>query len=74
MLQYKELYFKKLTKYMTSVQPSSVTHVNTVNPANPMLSKLVIPKFGPFQTFSQLVPGGHWKPNLSLVLQGCGSS
>jgi len=38
-----------LTWYIISVHPSSVTHWNTVNIARPMLSKLVMPSFGPSQ-------------------------
>lgn len=36
-----------LTQYSIAVQPSIVMHWNTVNMAKPILSKLVIPKFGP---------------------------
>lgn len=42
-----------------STQPSIVMHWNTVSTANRMLSKLVIPKFGPVQYSLHSVPLGH---------------
>lgn len=36
-----------ITQYSIDVQPSIVIHWNTVNMAKPMLSKLVMPWFGP---------------------------
>ena len=39
----------KLTLYNMVVQPSIVTHWNTVSIAKPILSKLIIPKKGPSQ-------------------------
>lgn len=38
-----------LTQYITSVHPSNETHWKTVSMANPILSKFVIPLFGPSQ-------------------------
>lgn len=37
----------RFTQYNIAVHPSMVIHWNTVNIANPILSKLVIPEFGP---------------------------
>ncbi len=64
-----------LTSYMTSVQPSRVTHWNTVSMARPKLSKLMMPLFGPSQNSSQIRPSsaGHWNP-LPSTPHGCGSS
>lgn len=39
--------FDGFTQYSIDVQPSIVIHWNTVSMANPMLSKLVMPEFGP---------------------------
>lgn len=39
--------FEGFTQYSIDVQPSIVIHWNTVSMANPMLSKLVMPEFGP---------------------------
>lgn len=39
--------FVSFTQYSIDVQPSIVIHWNTVSMANPMLSKLVMPEFGP---------------------------
>jgi hypothetical protein len=36
-----------ITQYKIAVHPSIVIHWNTVNMAKPMLSKEVMPKFGP---------------------------
>ena len=45
---HREIYFiYLLTEYRMGVHPSMLTHWNTVNMANPMLSKEVMPKLGP---------------------------
>ena len=62
-----------LTSYMTSVQPSSVMHWNTVNIARPKLSKFVMPLLGPAQN----LPPPHtqpWSRQVKPLPQGWGSS
>jgi hypothetical protein len=68
------------TQYNMAVQPSIVIHWKTVSMANPMLSKLVMPEFGPSQRSRHIevfalhtwAPGGC-STSLS-VLHGLGSS
>lgn len=66
---------------MTFVQPSMVMHWNTVSMANPMLSKLTMPFFGPAHSFLHAVPLiVHWcplpvhEPSLSGSAHGDSSS
>lgn len=68
------------TQYNMAVQPSIVIHWKTVSMANPMLSKLVMPKFGPSQRSRHIETfASHtWAPSgcsTSLsALHGLGSS
>lgn len=57
------------TQYIIGVQPSMVIHWNTVSMANPMLSKLVMPLFGPFQP-SRHTPSAHLFASVLFQLQG----
>lgn len=53
------------TQYIIGVQPSIVIHWNTVNIANPILSKLVIPLLGPSQPSTHSVfPSQLFAPDL----------
>lgn len=69
------------TQYKMAVQPSIVMHWNTVNMANPILSKDVMPLFGPchrsrqtlLPSLHQLLPCDLASVSLS-VLQGTSSS
>lgn len=68
------------TQYNMAVQPSIVMHWKTVSMANPMLSKLVMPKFGPSQwsMHVEMFASHTWAPNgasdLLSVLHGLGCS
>lgn len=75
-----EEHISHFTQYNMVVQPSIVIHWKTVSMANPMLSKLVMPEFGPSQRSRHIeVLALHtWAPNgcvMSLsVLHGLGCS
>lgn len=68
------------TQYNMAVQPSIVMHWKTVSMANPMLSKLVMPKFGPSQwsMHVEMFASHTWAPNgasdLLSVLHGLACS
>lgn len=68
------------TQYNMAVQPSIVMHWKTVSMANPMLSKLVMPKFGPSQwsMHVETFASHTWAPNgasdLLSVLHGLACS
>lgn len=59
-----------LTQYSIAVQPSIVIHWNTVSIANPILSKLVIPKFGPthFSTHVLVEKLQTYEPDGAIVV------
>lgn len=68
------------TQYNMAVQPSIVIHWKTVSMANPMLSKLVMPEFGPSQwsMHVETFASHTWAPagasSLLSVLHGLGCS
>lgn len=59
-----------LTQYSIAVQPSIVIHWNTVSIAKPILSKLVMPKFGPthFSTHVLVEKLHTYEPDGAIVL------
>ena len=65
---------KLLTQYMMSVHPSFVITWKTANIPRKILSKLVIPSFGPSQRGLHRSVPGQTRPPLSGVVQIWGSS